>query len=143
MRERERERKERRREREKREERERKERRREREREERDKGREREREREERGKRERERWGWGMRRGRGRRGKKGGGDNVFRRGINYSGIDYPGDNLLRGIIYFVTPDQNRLPETVLGPLQARDKSVSTSLHCGNVLCPWMHKLLIL
>ena len=21
----------------------------------------------------------------------------------YSGIDYPGDNLLRGIIYFVTP----------------------------------------
>ena len=43
----------------------------------------------------------------------GGGDNLFRRGINYSGIiypgdklfriDYPGDNLLRGIIYFVTP----------------------------------------
>ena len=54
---------------------------------------------------------------------RGGGDNLFRRGINYSGIiypgdnyfgiiypgdnysgiDYPGDNLFRGIIYFVTP----------------------------------------
>ena len=38
-----------------------------------------------------------------RDGGGGGGDNLFRRGINYSGIDYPGDNLLRGIIYFVTP----------------------------------------
>ena len=38
----------------------------------------------------------------------GGGDNLFRRGINYSGIDYPGDNLLRGIIYFVTPGQRSL-----------------------------------
>ena len=43
----------------------------------------------------------------------GGGDNLFRRGINYSGIIYPGDkqfrkgdNLLRGIIYFVTLDRD-------------------------------------
>ena len=47
-----------------------------------------------------------MGRGRGRRGKGGGGggggNNLFRRGINYSGIDYHRDNLLRGIIYFVT-----------------------------------------
>ena len=25
--------------------------------------------------------------------ERGWGDNLFRRGINYSGIDYPGDNL--------------------------------------------------
>ena len=35
--------------------------------------------------------------------ERGWGDNLFRRGINYSGIDYPGDNLLWWIIYIVTP----------------------------------------
>ena len=37
---------------------------------------------------------WG--RGRERRGNgEGGGDNLFQRGINYSGIIYPGDKLFR------------------------------------------------
>ena len=82
---------------------------------ERDEGRERRRERETKGERDegRERCGWGMgererkekEEGTGGGGGGGGGvvDNLFQRGINYSGIDYPGDNLLRGIIYFVTP----------------------------------------
>ena len=50
--------------------------------------------------------------------------------VNYSGIDYPGDNLLRGIIYFVTPVWKRFTH-----VQRRDSSgkiVPTLYRCISV-----------
>ena len=63
-----------------------------------------------------------------RKKREGGGDNLFRRGINYSGIDHPGDNLLRGIIYFVTLAGSRSIFAYASELGIPPRWVHTSAH---------------